>query len=183
MTADPQLLEFYKALADASRLRIAGILAEHPASVGELAARTNLTEPTVSHHLRRLSEVGLVAMSRDGTTHRYRLVAGRIAEMNESFLDVSALAERAGPTGDDFEQSVFTAFVAGDTLLEIPTKRSKRDVILRWLVERFELGRRYAESEVNELIQLAHEDSAWLRREMIGAGLLERADGVYWRSE
>jgi hypothetical protein len=36
---------------------------------------------------------------------------------------------------------------------------------------------------VNEIIQRHHPDSATLRRELIGAGLMQREGGVYWRVE
>jgi ArsR family transcriptional regulator len=65
--------------------------------------------------------------------------------------------------------------------MSIPAQRKKRDVILRWLLERFEPGERIAETEVNARIQRSHWDSAWLRREMVMAGLLERDRGIYWR--
>ena len=45
------LLAFFKALADESRLRIVGLLAEREYSVQALAQALALKEPTVSHHL------------------------------------------------------------------------------------------------------------------------------------
>jgi hypothetical protein len=53
--------------------------------------------------------------------------------------------------------------------------------VLRWLVTRFEEERRYPEREVNEIIGQHHSDFATLRRELIGAGLMRREEGVYWR--
>ena len=57
----------------------------------------------------------------------------------------------------------------GERLKEIPASRKKREVILRWLAERFEVRRRYSEAEVNELLQRYHPDSATLRRERLRA--------------
>ena len=43
--------------------------------VGEIAAKTHLTRPSVSHHLQILKEAGIVAMRREGTRNYYYLGA------------------------------------------------------------------------------------------------------------
>ena len=58
------LLRFFKVLGDESRLKIVGILAQDERSVDELAAMLNLKEPTVSHHLAKLKEIGAQAQAR-----------------------------------------------------------------------------------------------------------------------
>ena len=55
-----ELLQFFKALADANRLKMVGLLAQHPRSGEELAALLDLKASTVSHHLSRLAGAGLV---------------------------------------------------------------------------------------------------------------------------
>ena len=57
----------------------------------------------------------------------------------------------------------------------------KRAVVLKWFANRFEYGVRYQESEVNEIIKRHHPDWAYWRRELVGAGLLAREKGIYWR--
>jgi hypothetical protein len=42
---------------------------------------------------------------------------------------------------------------------------------------------RYPEKQVNEILARYHEDTATLRREMIGYRMLARAGGEYWRLE
>jgi len=82
---------------------------------------------------------------------------------------------------------VLQTFVVDGRIAEIPAQRKKREVLLGWLIERFEHGRRYAEPEVNELIKQVHEDYAFFRRELIMAKLLQRDEGLhgktahYWR--
>ena len=66
MTRDDALLQFFKALADANRLRVVGLLAHRPHSVEELATVLELRPSTVSHHLSKLATARLVP----------RLVAG-----------------------------------------------------------------------------------------------------------
>ena len=55
-------------------------------------------------------------------------------------------------------------------------------VVLRWLVEDFQPGRRYTEAEVNRIITRRHPDYAALRRFLVDEDLMQRASGVYWRT-
>ena len=55
-----ELRAFHKALADVNRLRIVRRLADGEASVAELIAHVGLSQPLVSHHLKRLRVAGLV---------------------------------------------------------------------------------------------------------------------------
>jgi DNA-binding transcriptional ArsR family regulator len=61
-----ELVAFFKALADANRLKIVGLLAQRPYSGEELAALLDLKPSTVSHHLSKLAEVGLVSARAQG---------------------------------------------------------------------------------------------------------------------
>jgi len=62
-------LQFFRALADESRLKIVGLLANGERGVDELADALKLRAPTVSHHLAKLREAGLVRMRAEGTVH------------------------------------------------------------------------------------------------------------------
>ncbi|MGO1399226.1 MAG: DUF2087 domain-containing protein [Brevibacterium yomogidense] len=66
-------------------------------------------------------------------------------------------------------------------LLRIPTRRRQRFAVILELLARFEPGETYTETEVNAILREAHEDVAYLRRELVDYRLLER-DGVgaYW---
>ncbi len=61
-----QLRTFHKALADVNRLRIVQRLAAGPISVSELIDHVGLSQPLVSHHLKRLRDAGLIIMKRTG---------------------------------------------------------------------------------------------------------------------
>jgi DNA-binding transcriptional ArsR family regulator len=56
-----ELLPFFKAMADANRLKIIGLLAVQEMSVEKLAASLNLSPSTASHHLAVLTDAGLVS--------------------------------------------------------------------------------------------------------------------------
>ena len=71
------------------------------------------------------------------------------------------------------------------TLKEIPAQRKKLEAILRYVVRDFEPGKRYSEKQVIEILSCFYEDTASLRRELVGAKLMERegGEGKYWRIE
>ncbi len=67
--------EFFKALGDPTRLEVVGLLAAHGKElcVCEIEPRFQLSQPTVSHHLRILREAGIVSAERRGTWVYYTL--------------------------------------------------------------------------------------------------------------
>ncbi|MBA2317302.1 MAG: DUF2087 domain-containing protein [Euzebyales bacterium] len=73
-------------------------------------------------------------------------------------------------------------FFQGTRLVEIPSSRTKRLVVLERLALEFDLGRRYGEPEVNELLRRFHDDHATLRRTLVDEGFLDRSGGEYWRA-
>ena len=175
-------LAFFKALADRSRLRILGLLAERPLSVEELAAALELRTPTVSHHLATLRRLGLVAMAAEWTTHRYALEIGRLDELRRDLLRPERVRSLAAEdAGEAWQRKVLRDFFAGEELREIPASRKKRAVVLGWLAGRFAADRTYTEAEVGEVLRRHHPDVATLRRELVASGLMQRRDGRYWR--
>ena len=175
-------VEYLKLLANETRLKLLGILADRERSVGELAEIVELKEPTISHHLAKLHEAGLVTMRADGNTHFYRLAGERLQQLSRELFTPERMVSIGGrDEADAWDRKVLGNFLDGERLTKIPDTRKKRDVILRWLVDRFEHGRRYPEPELNEIIKRHHPDTATLRRELIGARLMQRENGVYWR--
>jgi ArsR family transcriptional regulator len=71
-----QLAVTLKALADPSRLRLLSIVASsegHEACVCDLIEPVGLSQPTVSHHLKVLTEAGFLTRSKRGTWAYYKL--------------------------------------------------------------------------------------------------------------
>jgi DNA-binding transcriptional ArsR family regulator len=73
--AAADLADQFKALADPTRVAIVNVLsAADEVCVCNLTATFELSQPTISHHLKILREAGLVESSRRGTWAYYRLV-------------------------------------------------------------------------------------------------------------
>lgn len=176
-----QMLSFFKVLSDESRLKILAALSTAERSVEELASLLELKAPTVSHHLSRLKETELVTMHPEGNTHLYRLNLDPLRLLAKQMLSMEAIGLDESVAQDAWQRKILKDFFEGSRLKEIPASRKKREVILRWLAERFAFDRMYPEKEVNEIISCHHPDFATLRRELIGASLLKREKGVYWR--
>ena len=177
------LTTLFRALADPARLRILGLLAERSHTGRELSERLALTPPTVSHHLRRLVDLGIVTATPRAQSISYELNAAALR-------DTAAFARPGGPDGAAVADSSATAaererakvlrdFFEGDRLKQIPAQRKKRVVVLEHLLRRFEPGRAYPEREVNDLLRAAHEDVATLRRELVDYGFMNREQSIY----
>jgi len=175
------LLAFFKAMANESRLRIVGLLAERERSVQELAQALGLKEPTVSHHLAALKALGLVSVRAEGVIHWHRLETDALTGFNRVLLDKGAVTALAEPPETDAARIIANFLNEDGTLKHLPASRKKRWRVLEWLMEGFEDDRRYPEKEVNSILQQRHWDSATIRREMVGYRMLARQDNVYWR--
>ncbi len=187
---DEDLLRSLKALSDASRLRIVGLLAGGPMAGQELAAALGLGAPTVAHHLKRLRLAGLVTAEPARPFVEYRLRLERLDEIGQALdaFEAPAAEPSPGMTAeggplDPEDAKVLRAYVEGDRLITIPARSKKRLVILRWLLDRcFPEERAYPEREVNALLALHHQDVASLRRYLVDEGLMVREAGVYRRA-
>ncbi|KAF3888975.1 MULTISPECIES: DUF2087 domain-containing protein [Nostocales] len=176
------LLRFLKALADESRLKILGILANQECSVEELAVLLQLKEPTVSHHLAKLKELNLVTMRPEGNTHLYQLNNQSLEKIGKEIAKPETIASLVEDVDTEaWESKVLGTYIEGDRLKEIPTSRKKRLVILKWLASKFEVGVNYSENTMNEILQQYHPDCATLRRELVGHQLMQRENEVYRR--
>jgi len=185
---DHDLLTALRALADPTRLRIAGRLAGGPASEAELATDLDLPPAVVRRQLAKLVEAGLVsAGSGDpGARHALRLEAVSAVGRRLAELEPDARADSGpgvGPAGEPLPTDVarvLRGYFEADRLTTIPARGSKRLVVLRYLRDRiFTEDRPYPEKEVNQRLAIFHPDVASLRRYMVDEGLLTRAEGEY----
>ena len=180
-----ELVTFFKALADPTRLKIVGLLAQQPYSVEELAALVGLKPSTVSHHLAKLSKVGLVHARTESYYNVYQLNKDALDEKARSlFTNDDLNASIADVDLSAYDQKVVADYTRKDgSLKTIPAQKKKLEAVLRYVVEGFEKGKRYSEKRVNEILKGYHDDTATLRRELVGFGLMQRegGGGEYWR--
>jgi ArsR family transcriptional regulator len=78
------LAQVFKALGDPVRLRLLSLIGAHQGGevcVCDLTTAFDLTQPTISHHLRVLREAGIIASERRGTWVYYRLESAVLDRM------------------------------------------------------------------------------------------------------
>jgi len=86
------LLKFFKVLGNESRLKILGLLANEERSVGELAELLGVREPTISHHLAMMKQLGLVQVRPEGNNRIYRLDTAALERMSKDVFSQDNLA-------------------------------------------------------------------------------------------
>ena len=180
-----ELVTFFKALADSNRLKIIGLLAQQPYSVEELAALLDLKPSTLSHHLAKLAQIGLVSAKTQSYYNVYQLDEKALESKSKSLFSQENLAASiVDVDAGAYDNKVVKDYMRKDgSLKTIPAQRKKLDAVLRYVVQAFELNKKYSEKKVNEILSRYHEDTASLRRELVGSGLMKRegGGGEYWR--
>ncbi len=93
--AEPHAVELaamFKALSDPVRLRLLSLVASHPggqACVCEISQTFDVSQPTISHHLKTLRSAGLLDCERRGTWVYYWVVPAALQQLS-SVLSVDA---------------------------------------------------------------------------------------------
>jgi len=174
-----ELLKFMKTLADARRVKIAGLLGVEALTPAQLAERLEMDAKDVETQLDQLVTAGLA--NKEGEA--YRLDNQAVEKLTRQVL-----AQSHPPAleyeGDAFEVKTLRGYLSRDgSLKSIPTQHKKLMVILKHLAKDFNPGMQYPENQVNQILRHYHEDTASLRRYMVDNGFLKREKGIYWCSE
>lgn len=189
-----QLLIMLKAVADDSRLSLLQTMREGERSVGDLTTAIKLGEPTVSHHLSKLRKSGLVSLRTAGNQRFYSVNKSGMKSFTDLVGRMETLKALPRPVKladnwideldwSDEDKKMLHAHVQGSMLTHLPIGPKRTEVILRWIITRFESGRLYTEPEVNEILKTVYRvDPVSLRRDLVDYGYLrrERGGGKYW---
>ena len=178
---DSQTILLFKSLADATRLQLVKALADGPKYVELLAERLQRSPSTISFHLKKLEEAGLVSIHKEqyytvATLKNELLVQtlGSILCPEGLSLDTQAQREQL------YREKVLENLFEYGRLKTIPVQRKKRRIVLEKIAEQFKPGVVYSEREVNLIIAEFHDDFCTLRRELIAEGIMQRDHNQYW---
>ena len=179
---EAEAISLFKCLADKSRLQILKSLAGEDMYVERLAERLGLTAPTISFHLKKLSDAGAVTAYKN----QYYMMYSLNKEMFQtSILEIlqqeSDEAQKQAKRDVDYRQRVIDAFFEYGKLKSIPTQLKKERIILEVIAEAFDFDRMYSEREVNIIIADFYDDFCTIRRDMVSERLLGRNGIEYWR--
>ena len=81
-----RMTKVFKALADGTRQEILQLLEDQQYTVGEIVAKFDLSQPTISRHLSVLKEADLVIDQRRGQNVIYRLNESSLADSMRQFF-------------------------------------------------------------------------------------------------
>ena len=186
--------DMLKALADDSRLAILRRLNNGELSVGDLAAQMTLGEPTVSHHLTRLREAGLVSLRMAGNQRFYSVNHGGLNQLKRWVQTIEQSPQETYTTPSDnawidalgwseSDAAILRDITRSGVLTHVPRARKKLLVILRWLATKFRADTLYSEKDVNAILKAAYPtDYVGLRRDLVDFGFLrrEKSGSTYW---
>ena len=180
--SETEAIMLFKCLSDKSRLHILKSLTIEDMYVERLAERLGLSASTVSFHLKKLSEAGVVQSYKTQYYTMYSLCRNiletTILDMIKEKSDDAALQEERE---QQYRKRVMDAFFEYGKLKSIPAQRKKERIILEVIVQAFEFDKKYTEREVNIIIADYYDDFCTLRRDMISERLLDREGNLYWR--
>lgn len=164
-------------MAEPERRRIIATMILGAVDTDDIASTAGLDARTTIDALHRLLDAGIVELGTDNSWVLIESVFKHAAR---------AAAPADGPTqhGDEPDQRrrVLDVAIRDGKLVQWPSKRSKRIVVLDHIAQRFEPGVRYSEREVNGLLRPLDDDTSTTRRYLVDERFLDRADGEYWRS-
>ena len=173
-------LRLLKTLGDATRLGILRALHEKDCYVELLAERMNLSPATVSFHLKKLHDAGVV----DARREQYYTVYSLRREVFSRTLDQLIFPQDGEDTAaqlreEQYRRKVLKTFMPNGVCIQMPAQFKKRIIVYREIFSRFDPMRTYTEKEVNAVISEVHEDYCTVRRDFIGLGWMQRNNGIY----
>lgn len=179
-----QAIAIFKCLSDRSRLQILKSLSTEPMYVERLSERLSLTPSTISFHLKKLEDAGIVYSVKDQYYQVYHLVENVLKEnildlIKDESSEIALQKERE----ENYARKVIENFFEYGKLRNIPAQRKKRLIVLNEILKEFEIGKKYTEKEVNLIIANFHDDFCTIRREMISERMMDRNGMEYWRIE
>jgi DNA-binding transcriptional ArsR family regulator len=180
-----KIVQYHKALSDATRIRMLALLAEGELNGQVLAEKLALAPATITFHAAKLREAALIYERREKNAIFFSLNPYFLRSGAEGVLEL--VFKRKGEIGmmeqDEYartKDSVIRNFFAPDGRLKsIPSQMKKKLIVLEHLVSKLASGRQYDESEINAFIKLVHDDFATIRREFIMHQFMFRENEKY----
>ena len=146
-------LKIFKCLSDTSRLNIIQSLTQGEMYTELLAERLELTPPTVSFHMKKLEDAGLVVSRKEQYYTVYSLNRDVLEKtIFETAVSAPEQIDEQQRREEVYRQKVIKAFFEYGKLRAIPVQRKKKLICYELIAERFEPGRVYEEKEVNAII-------------------------------
>ena len=175
-----ETLNLLKTVADETRLRIIRALGEKDCYTELLAERLGLSPATVSFHMKKLVQAGLVDARREQYYTTYTLRRNVMGQSLEDLILVKGQNETTEALREEqYRRKVLKSFMPNGYCEQMPAQLKKRMIVYREIFSRFEPGRTYTEKEVNAIISEVHADYCTVRRGFVGMDWMQRSNGIY----
>jgi hypothetical protein len=181
-----KIVNYHKALADPTRIRILILLSKGELSGQVLAKKLHLSPPTVTHHAMKLREAALLHERREKNTIYFSLDEYFLRHNAQSIIELlfnskqTIEEEHTVEKNQKLKDAVLNNFFTKEGKLKHPPAQFKKKLIaLEHIVSGLEMGRKYTEKEINTYIKQFHEDYATLRREFIMHQYMYRQNEIY----
>lgn len=176
---EQETLDFFKAMSNPDRLRIAGLVGIQPMSRDALIDRLNIPLREMMTHLGMMEHFHILRCEND----LYSLDEASLQAMARRVLSATKPSIRTEDLPEDeYDRKVIRDYSRPDgTLREIPMQQKKFMAVLRHVVNVFDAGISYPEKQVNELLSRYHQDTATLRRGLVDNQLMVREKSIYQR--
>ncbi|MBJ6362309.1 metalloregulator ArsR/SmtB family transcription factor [Paenibacillus sp. GCM10012307] len=180
-----KVVNYHKALADPTRIRILILLADGELNGQVLAEKLSVTPATITHHASKLREASLINERRVKNTiyfslNHYFLTSSATATSELIYREHKGGADTLQEEHQRIQQSVIKNFYTADGRLKsIPSQLKKKLIVLSYMASKLEKGRKYSEEEINVFIKQFHDDFATIRREFIMHQFMFREREIY----
>lgn len=175
-----ETLCLFKTIADETRLKILRALFEKDQYVELLAERLNLSQATVSFHMKKLMQAGLVDARREQYYTIFSLKRDLFGLTLEELIRPSTQEDPAEKLREEqYRRKVLKSFMPNGVCETMPAQLKKRIIVYREIFDRFDPDRTYTEKEVNAIISEVHADYCTVRRGFVGMGWMDRKNGIY----
>lgn len=182
-----KIVNYHKALADPTRIKILILLAGGELNGQVLAEKLFVTPATITHHATKLREASLICERREKNTiyfslNHYFIKNNADATANLIYKNINTVGglEPMNDQHQRMKDSVIKNFFTSEgKLKQLPVQLKKKLIVLQHLVAALEPSRQYTEKEINDFIKQYHEDYATIRREFIMHQLMIRDHEIY----
>ncbi len=167
-----------KALADESRLEIFKLLLDRNAYIEVISERLKLSPSTVSFHLKKLCDAGLVTSKRDQYYTIYSAVpevAGfRIKDLVFSY---STNFKDQNKVELDYKEKILKSFFKYGRLVKIPVQKKKREWVMERIANNFVPNKIYSLAAATKILAEVFDDTSLLLKEIHACGFLDVDSG------
>lgn len=175
-------LMMLKALADESRLEIFKLLLDRDAYIEVISERLKLSPSTVSFHLKKLCDAGLITSRRDQYYTIYSAIPN-VAELRikDMILSSASTLQEQNRVEQDYKEKVLKSFFKYGRLVKIPIQKKKRQWVMERIANNFLPNKNYSINSATKLLSEVYEDTGLLLKELQVCGYLDINNGIIKR--